>query len=366
MIELVEQLIERGHAYATDKGDVYYRVRSFDSYGRLSGRQIEELQSGARIAPGEDKEDPLDFALWKGAKPGEPSWESPWGLGRPGWHLECSAMSKKYLDMPFDIHGGGQDLSFPHHENERAQSEAAYGVEFARFWVHNGFVQINSEKMSKSLGNFTTIRNIFEHYLPEVLRFFLLTKHYRSPLDYSTEAIDEAEKGIRRIYTTKALIETELERSKWKKSPLPAELTDELDKAEEGFVRAMEDDLNTAGALGHVFTLVRLANRIVEDKNWKKSEQARDIFQRILDDLSTWGDILGIFTRDSKTLLTELRTMRAKRRGIDETAVIELMNQRAQARKDKDFARADELRAELTAMDVTIQDTPQGATWDVI
>jgi cysteinyl-tRNA synthetase len=366
MIQLVERLIEKGHAYATDKGDVYYRVRTFDSYGRLSGRQIEDLQSGARIAPGEDKEDPLDFALWKGAKPGEPSWESPWGLGRPGWHLECSAMSKKYLDMPFDIHGGGQDLSFPHHENERAQSEAAYGVEFARFWVHNGFVQINSEKMSKSLGNFTTIRNIFEHYLPEVLRFFLLTKHYRSPLDYSTEAVDEAEKGIRRIYTTKALIETELERSAWKKSPLPAELADELDKAEEGFVRAMEDDLNTAGALGHVFTLVRLANRIVEDKNWKKSEQARDIFQRILDDLSTWGDILGIFTRDSKTLLTELRTMRAKRRGIDETAVIELMNQRAQARKDKDFARADEIRAELTAMDVTIQDTPQGATWDVI
>ncbi len=366
MIELVELLIEKGHAYATDKGDVYYRVRSFDSYGRLSGRQIEDLQSGARIAPGEDKEDPLDFALWKSAKPKEPSWESPWGLGRPGWHLECSAMSKKYLDMPFDIHGGGQDLSFPHHENERAQSEAAYGVEFARFWVHNGFVQINSEKMSKSLGNFTTIRNIFEHYLPEVLRFFLLTKHYRSPLDYSTEAIDEAEKGIRRIYTTKALIETELDRSKWKKSALPAEFAEELDRAEEGFIRAMEDDLNTAGALGHVFTLVRLANRIMEEKNWKKSEQARDIFKRILDDLSCWGEILGIFTRNSKTLLTELRTMRAKHRGIDETAVVELMNQRAQARKDKDFARADEIRAELSAMEVTIQDTPQGATWDVI
>ncbi|WP_462324385.1 cysteine--tRNA ligase [Desulfoplanes sp.] len=365
MIGLVELLIDRGHAYATDKGDVYYRVRTFESYGTLSGRQIEDLQSGARIAPGEEKEDPLDFALWKAAKPGEPSWESPWGQGRPGWHLECSAMSKKYLDMPFDIHGGGQDLSFPHHENERAQSEAAYGVEFSRFWVHNGFVQINSEKMSKSLGNFTTIRNIFDHYLPEVLRFFLLTKHYRSPLDYSTEAIDEAEKGIRRIYTTKSLIETELGRSKWKKSPLPEELTEELGKAEEGWTRAMQDDLNTAGALGHVFTLSRLANRIMEDKNWKKSQAAKEIFERILDDLSRWGEILGIFTRHSKTLLTELRTMRAKRKGIDEKRVMELMDQRGQARKDKDFAMADTIREELASMDVTVQDTPQGPTWDV-
>ncbi len=366
MIQLVELLIEKGHAYATDKGDVYYRVRTFDSYGKLSGRQIEDLQSGARIAPGEDKEEPLDFALGKSAKPGEPAWKSPWGQGRPGWHLECSAMSKKYLDMPFDIHGGGQDLSFPHHENERAQSEAAYGVEFSRFWVHNGFVQINSEKMSKSLGNFTTIRNIFEHYLPEVLRFFLLTKHYRSPLDYSTEAIDEAEKGIRRIYTTKSLIETELERAKWKKSPLPEEFGQELAKAEEGFALAMEDDLNTAGALGHVFTLARLANRILENKNWKKSDQTREIFQRILDDLNTWGNILGILTRDSRELLTELRNMRAKRKGIDEAKVLDLMDQRAQARKDKDFARADEIREALTAMDVTVHDTPQGATWDVI
>jgi cysteinyl-tRNA synthetase len=366
MIQLVERLINKGHAYATAGGDVYYRVRTFDSYGKLSGRHIEDLQSGARIAPGEDKEDPLDFALWKSAKPGEPSWESPWGPGRPGWHLECSAMSKKYLDMPFDIHGGGQDLSFPHHENERAQSEAAYGVEFSRFWIHNGFVQINAEKMSKSLGNFTTIRNIFESYLPEVLRFFLLTKHYRSPLDYSTEAIDEAEKGVRRIYTTKALMEAELQRSTWKQSPLPEELVTELDQAEQGWTRAMEDDLNTAGALGHVFTLTRLANRILENKKWKKSDQAREIFERMLADLNTWGNILGIFTQESSALLTQLRTMRAKRKGIDEARVVELMEQRAQARKDKDFAKADQIRDKLTAMEVTVQDTPQGATWDVI
>ncbi len=366
MIALVELLIEKGHAYATAKGDVYYRVRTFDSYGRLSGRQIEELQPGARIAPGEDKEDPLDFALWKSAKPGEPFWESPWGKGRPGWHLECSAMSKKYLDMPFDIHGGGQDLSFPHHENERAQSEVAYGVEFSRFWVHNGFVRINAEKMSKSLGNFTTIRTIFESYLPEVLRFFLLTKHYRSPLDYSTEALEEAEKGLRRIYTAKSLIEAELGRTQWKKSPLPEELSQELAKAEEGFIQAMKDDLNTAGALGHVFTLIRLANRILEHKKWKKSEQARIIFQQILDDVNAWGQILGLFTRTSQNFLTDLRDMRTKRKGIDQKAVLDLMNQRAQARKDKDFTKADTLRETLAKMDVTVQDTPQGATWDVV
>lgn len=366
MIALVQTLIERGFAYAVPSGDVYYRVRAFDSYGKLSGRNIEDLQSGARIAPGEEKEDPLDFALWKTAKPGEPSWESPWGLGRPGWHLECSAMSKKYLDMPFDIHGGGQDLSFPHHENERAQSEAAYGVEFSRFWVHNGFVQINSEKMSKSLGNFTTIRDILSHYLPEVLRFFLLTKHYRSPLDYSTEAVEEAEKGLKRIYTAKALMETELTRSTWKNSPLPEEFHKEVEQAEKEWTRAMDDDLNTAGALGHIFSLTRLANRILENKNWKKSSEAKNIFERILNDVHTWGQILGIFTLKSTTLLTDLRNSRAKRKGIEETTVLDLIAQRTQARKDKDFDRADAIREEMTAMQVTVQDTPQGPTWDVI
>ena len=366
MITLVAILIDKGYAYATASGDVYYRVRAFDSYGTLSGRNIEDLQSGARITPGEEKEDPLDFALWKSAKPGEPSWESPWGQGRPGWHLECSAMSKKYLDTPFDIHGGGQDLSFPHHENERAQSEAAYGVEFSKFWVHNGFVQINSEKMSKSLGNFTTIRAILQHYLPEVLRFFLLTKHYRSPLDYSTEAVDEAEKGLKRIYTSMALMESELTRTKWKNSPLPEEFQAELTKAEEDWKKAMEDDMNTAAALGHIFTITRMANRILENKNWKKSSRAQEIFQRILADLTTWGAIMGVFTRPSAELLTSLRDSRAARNGIEEAKVLDLITQRGQARKDKDFARADVIRDELTAMHVTVQDTPQGVTWDVV
>ena len=202
MIELCENLITKGHAYSTPSGDVYFRVRSYADYGKLSGRNIEDLMSGARIEPGEEKEDPLDFALWKGAKPGEPSWPSPWGPGRPGWHIECSAMSERYLPLPFDIHGGGQDLAFPHHENERAQTEAATDKQFVRYWVHNGFVQINSEKMSKSLNNFVTIRDILANYLPEVLRFFLITKHYRSPLDYTSDALEESERALKRLSRT--------------------------------------------------------------------------------------------------------------------------------------------------------------------
>ncbi|HAS90565.1 MAG TPA: cysteine--tRNA ligase, partial [Desulfovibrio sp.] len=266
MIKLTETLIEKDHAYATPSGDVYFKVRSFDDYGKLSGRNIEDLQSGARIQPGEEKKDPLDFALWKAAKPGEPSWESPWGQGRPGWHLECSAMSEKYFELPFDIHGGGQDLSFPHHENEIAQSEAATGKEMARFWVHNGFVQINSEKMSKSLGNFFTIRDILDKFMPETLRYFLLTMHYRSPLDFSFEALEEAEKGIRRVYAALEQTGEALNKAKWSKAALPEEVIAEIEEAEKGWAEAMEDDMNTAAALGHIFTLIRLAGRIGEEK----------------------------------------------------------------------------------------------------
>ena len=366
MIALTEHLIEKGHAYATSSGDVYFKVRSFENYGKLSGRNIDELESGARIKPGEEKQDPLDFALWKGAKPGEPSWESPWGQGRPGWHLECSAMSEKYAPLPLDIHGGGQDLSFPHHENEIAQSEAATGKPFANYWVHNGFVQINSEKMSKSLGNFFTIRDILAKFLPETLRYFLLTMHYRSPLDFSFEALEEAEKGIKRVYSAMAQIDVELSKSKWKKSPFPEELVTELDAIEQHFIEAMEDDMNTAGALGHVFSAIRLAGRIAEDKNLRKSEGGRDLFTRIKDDMKQWGNVLGIFEREPAEFLTELRDNRAARAGIDPTKVEELIEARQAARKDKDFDKSDAIRDELTAMQVIVKDTPQGATWDVI
>jgi len=366
MIELTQQLVDQGKAYATLSGDVYFRVRNFEGYGKLSGRDIEELRAGSRIAPGEEKEDPLDFALWKAAKPGEPSWPSPWGDGRPGWHLECSAMSEEHLGLPMDIHGGGQDLIFPHHENEIAQSEAATGTELAKYWVHNGFVQIDSEKMSKSLGNFKTIRDLLEQYQPESLRYFLLTKHYRSPIDFSAEAMDEAEKNLKRIYTAKQLLLQELERSKWSRSPLPEEYEKELAEHEQHWAEAMEDDCNTAGALGHVFGVIRLANRLLEDKTLRKSEAAKGVFERILADLDAWGRILGVFTADAKEFLDELKGTRLRRAGVDTTRVEELVQQRHEAKKAKDFAKADALREELAAMGVEVRDTPAGPVWDAL
>ncbi len=365
MIALTEHLIGKDHAYSTPSGDVYFKVRSFEGYGKLSGRNIDDLESGARVDPSEEKQDPLDFALWKSAKPGEPSWESPWGLGRPGWHLECSAMSEKYVPLPLDIHGGGQDLSFPHHENEIAQSEAATGKPFANYWVHNGFVQINSEKMSKSLGNFFTIRDILDKFLAETLRYFLLTMHYRSPLDFSFDALEEAEKGIKRVYAALAQVDVELEKSKWKKSPFPEELVTEFDEIEKSWKEAMEDDMNTAGALGHVFSAIRLAGRIAEDKNLRKSEGGRDLFIRIQENMKVWGSVLGIFERVPAEFLTELRDNRAARAGIDPAKVQGLLDARKDARKNKDFEKSDAIRDELAAMNVEVKDTPQGATWDV-
>ncbi|MBU1229795.1 MAG: cysteine--tRNA ligase [Proteobacteria bacterium] len=366
MVELTLGLIQKGHAYATPSGDVYFRVRSFEGYGKLSGRKIEDLMSGARVDPGEEKADPLDFALWKAAKPGEPFWDSPWGRGRPGWHLECSAMSEKYMPLPLDIHGGGQDLAFPHHENEIAQSEAATGKDFARFWVHNGFVQINSEKMSKSLGNFFTIRDILAQFLPETLRYFLLSMHYRSPLDFSFDALEEAEKGLRRIYTAFLQAREAVAGAKWSKSPLPQELLEELAGYEQGFADALEDDLNTAGALGHLFGMVRLAGRILEDKTLRKAEAGRDALTRVLSAVADWSGVLGVFGREPAEALAELKACRSARRGIDAAAVEGLLAARLEARRAKDFAASDAIRDELAAMQVEVKDTPAGQVWDVL
>jgi len=365
MIRLSQRLIEKGYAYATAQGDVYFRVRAFEGYGRLSGRNIEELRSGARVEPGEQKEDPLDFALWKAAKPGEPFWPSPWGEGRPGWHLECSVMSEELLGLPLDIHGGGQDLAFPHHENEMTQSMAATGGEFARFWVHNGFVQVNAEKMSKSLGNFTTIRDILANFLPEVLRFFLLTKHYRSPLDFSFDSMEETEKALQRIYQTMALLREHGARTKWSNSALPPELEEELSGLENDWTRAMEDDLNTAGALGHVFGAVRLANRMLENKGWQKSTPSRDLGARILADLHYWGQALGLFQAEPQAWLTGLKDSRVRRKGLDVVRVEELLAVRQQARQAKDFEQADAVRQSLLDMGIEARDTPAGQVWDV-
>lgn len=361
--ELCSRLIAAGTAYATPGGDVYFRVRAYAPYGRLSRRSLDELLAGARVAPGEEKEDPLDFALWKAAKPGEPSWESPWGPGRPGWHIECSAMSQPFL--PLDIHGGGQDLVFPHHENEIAQTEAACACELARFWVHNGFVQINQEKMSKSLGNFTTIRDILRDYLPESLRFFLLGKHYRSPIDFSPQAMDDAEKGQQRVYLALRDALRALGRSSWKGTPLPPGLREEWDSLDGAVSAAMDDDLNTAQALGHIFSQVRIINRLLEDKALRAARGTGDLLEDFLARARQWHTRFGLFGQEPGAFLTDLRAMRARRRKLDLSRVEELLAQRAQARAAKDFAGSDALRDTLAAMGVSVRDTPEGQDWDL-
>lgn len=361
--ELCAKLIAEGTAYATPSGDVYFRVRSYPPYGKLSGRSLDELLSGARVAPGEEKEDPLDFALWKAAKPGEPSWDSPWGKGRPGWHIECSAMSSPYL--PLDIHGGGQDLVFPHHENEIAQSEAVCRCELAHYWVHNGFVQVNAEKMSKSLGNFKTIRDILGSYLPETLRFFLLGKHYRSPIDFTAEGMDEAEKAQHRVYSSLMEARKALERASWKKTPLPAELSAEWAALPQAFEVALDDDLNTAQALGQIFSQVRIVNRLLEEKNLRAAESTRDLLEDFLARARDWDAQLGLFGRDPAEFLTELRAMRAARKNLDMDRVEDLLRQRREARMQKDFTRSDALRRELLDLGVSVRDTPEGQAWDL-
>ncbi len=365
MQDLIQKLLDKGHAYATPAGDVYFRVRSFPDYGRLSGRNIEELKSGARIEPGEDKEDPLDFALWKKAGPDVPSWPSPWGQGRPGWHIECSAMSEKYLGLPLDIHGGGQDLAFPHHENERAQSEAATGKTFVRYWLHNGFVRVKQEKMSKSLGNFITIRDIMQKYLPEVLRFFLLGKHYRSPLDFTWERLQESERGFKRLLETGLQTGQALENRKWSTTNLPEDLDQEFQTAAGLWRESLEDDLNTAAALGHLFSMNRLINRILDHKKWGRTEGARDIFSAFLHELKVLGQILGLPFDDPKKMLSSLRKSRADRRNIDPGEVEKLIAERQKARQDKSFEQADSIRNQLTQMGVALRDTPSGPAWDV-
>lgn len=361
--ELCQNLIDKGYAYATAGGDVYFRVRAYEPYGRLSGRNLDDLLAGARVAPGEEKEDALDFALWKGAKPGEPAWPSPWGEGRPGWHVECSAMNMSFL--PLDIHGGGQDLVFPHHENEVAQSEAAFGCKLANYWMHNGFVRIDSEKMSKSLGNFRTIRSTLEDWLPETLRFFLLGKHYRSPIDFTEAAMLDAEKGQRRVYAALAAARNALKKGKWKVCKLPEEIVAEWQAAPASYIAALDDDLNTAQAIGHIFGQARLVNRLLEDSKLASCAEARDIFTEFLERARGWDADLGLFGQDPDDFIGSLRTVRAKRSALDVARVESLLNERAQARAERDFQKSDALRDSLAAMGVIVRDTPSGQVWDL-
>lgn len=363
IVELCSRLIAQDKAYATPSGDVYFKVRAYAAYGKLSRRSLDELMAGARVAPGEEKQDPLDFALWKASKPGEPSWPSPWGPGRPGWHIECSAMCQPFL--PLDIHGGGQDLIFPHHENEIAQSEAVCDCELARFWVHNGFVQIDHEKMSKSLGNFTTIRDILRDYLPESLRFFLLGKHYRSPIDFSPEGMDDAEKGQQRVYMALRDARKALLRSAWKNVPLPAGLREEWDALEAAVSAAMDDDLNTAQALGHIFSQARMVKRLLEDKALRSSRAVGDLLEDFLARARDWQTRFGLFGQTPEDFLHDLRNMRAKRRKLDLEQLEMLLAKRAEARAAKDFAGSDALRERIASLGASVRDTPQGQEWDL-
>ncbi|HEX9022820.1 MAG TPA: cysteine--tRNA ligase [Geobacteraceae bacterium] len=370
IIALVTTLIDKGYAYQA-AGDVYFCVEKFASYLKLSKRNLEEMQAGARIEVDEKKRHPMDFALWKEAKPGEPFWESPWGKGRPGWHIECSAMSAKYLGETFDIHGGGKDLIFPHHENEIAQSEAATGRPFVRYWLHNGFVNINAEKMSKSLGNFFTIREVLEKYDREVLRFFLLSAHYRSPLDFSDQNLNEAESGMERIYGALAGMDELLADGGGGAAVDTAALTDAgrelmgksatlLDR----FREAMDDDFNTAQALGHLFDLVRSVNRALADEGGK-SAHGRALFALTRERIAEIGKVLGVFVSEPAAYLARIKERKMSGMAIDPAEIEGLIAERAAARKAKDFKRSDEIRDYLLDRNIQLLDGPQGTTWKV-
>jgi cysteinyl-tRNA synthetase len=344
IIELIKTLEKRGLAYRIN-GDVFYPVAGFQGYGKLSRKKIDELEAGARVEVDERKRSPLDFALWKSSKPGEPTWESPWGPGRPGWHIECSAMSTKYLGQPFDIHGGGRDLIFPHHENEIAQSEGAYNKALARYWIHNGFLNINQEKMSKSLGNFFTIREILDDFDSVALRHYFLASHYRSPMDFSKEGLEEAGRASDRIFET-------AERAQLTKATAHAAPDDELMNA---FRREMDDDFNTPRALALIFDEARALNRLFDNKKHQGLEKRMAAFRLIC-------DILGL----SQQGYFERKKERWLRKGKFTVAEIEaLIAQRNSARQKKNWPEADRLRDELQRKGIAIEDTPAGTVWKV-
>ena len=334
---IIKTLIDKGYAYCSG-GDVYYRAKKFAEYGKLSHQPLEELEAGARIDVTEIKEDPMDFCLWKAAKPGEPFWESPWGNGRPGWHIECSAMAGRYLGKTIDIHCGGLDLIFPHHENEIAQSEAANGCEFAHYWMHNGFINVDNHKMSKSLNNFFTVRDVAERYGYEPIRYMMVSCQYRSPINYSAEVIEQAKNSLERLYTCRDNIDFAL-----KNAAEGGEIPAFIEQRKQEFIDAMEDDLNTADALAAVFMLVRDINTAIAAGAGK---QALKAFAEVFDELT---GVLGlVYNRRTETLDSEIEA---------------LIEKRTEARKNKDFKTADEIRDKLKEMGIILEDTPQGVKW---
>ena len=342
IIEIIKSLEKKGYAYAVD-GDVYYRTSKFKGYGKLSHQPIDDLQSGARIAVGEKKEDPLDFALWKAAKEGEPYWDSPWGKGRPGWHIECSAMNKRYLGNTIDIHCGGQDLIFPHHENEIAQSEAANDAMFSKYWMHNGYINVDNVKMSKSLGNFKTVREIADVYGYEVIRYFLISSHYRSPINYNLEIIEQCKSALERLYNCRESLDFAVKNASTD-IPDDEEIIKLIDSRKEQFITAMDDDLNTADGIAAIFDLVSDINTKIINKDVSKNvcTAAADMFDELT-------GVLGlVYNRKSNSL---------------DEKIEKLIEERQQARANKDWATADRIRDELKVQGITLKDTPQGVIW---
>lgn len=338
IISIIETLIKKGYAYALDNGDVYFKTREFKHYGKLSHQTLDDLHSGARVRIDNAKHDPLDFALWKSAKPGEPFWESPWGKGRPGWHIECSAMARKYLGGTIDIHCGGQDLIFPHHENEIAQSECCNGVPFARYWIHNGYININSQKMSKSLGNFFTVREIAEKYGYEPIRYLMISSHYRSPINFSDEILNGCKSALERLYTFKSNLEFAIDKS----SDDGVSIDVDIEKYRDKFTEVMNDDLNTADAIAVIFELVKDVNLKISNSNYSKKslENVLSLFRELT-------GILGII--EDKPSESKVGS-----------EIEDLIKKREEARKEKNWKLADEIRDELKSKNVVIEDTPQG------
>ena len=357
MIDMIQRLTQQDFAYQIN-GDVYYRVEKFDGYGKLSGRKLEDMQAGARVGVDERKHNPYDFALWKSAKPGEPAWDSPWGKGRPGWHIECSVMSAEYLGETFDIHGGGKDLTFPHHENEIAQSEGASGKQFVKYWIHNGFVNIDQEKMSKSLGNFLLIKDVIKQYHPEAVRLFLLSNHYRSPIDFSEQNMKEAAAGLDKLYAILNRIED---------NPF---ISKEINQNKSGaywtrFCEVMDDDFNTAGGIGILFEAVRSANRLLDQHPETIPSQIAETLQSSRIDIHKIGHMLGILREPHQAYFKAKKESSLKKQDLAKERVEKMIQARNEARKAGDWTRADQIRDELAAMNITLEDRQEGTIWKI-